>query len=224
MLHITGDTHGDFIRFDDFGKYGEQSWTNNDYLIVCGDFGYLFANDEKERKFLDELENKRYSICFCDGNHENFPAINSYPLERWSGGNIHRIRRNIIHLMRGQVYTIDGKTLFVMGGAYSTDKRFRTEGKFYWQEELPSDSEYKEASKNLKECGNHVDYIITHTAPREIIRKMGNHPDYHDAELTGFLEWVMYEVEFKQWFFGHWHTDKVVNDRFRALWFDVVDL
>lgn len=43
----------------------------------------------------------------------------------------------------------------------------------------------------------------------------------HDAELTGFLEWIMYEVKFKKWFFGHWHMDRTLDDRFRAMWFDV---
>lgn len=43
----------------------------------------------------------------------------------------------------------------------------------------------------------------------------------HDAELTEFLEWIMYEVKFKKWFFGHWHTDEEFDERFRALWFDV---
>ena len=41
-------------------------------------------------------------------------------------------------------------------------------------------------------------------------------------ELTGFLEWIMYEVQFKKWFFGHWHFDREVGEKFRAVWFDVV--
>ncbi len=84
--------------------------------------------------------------------------------------------------------------------------------------------EYRAATQNLKEAGNSVDLILTHTAPREIIRRMGRFPDDHDGELTGFLEWIMYEVKFKKWFFGHWHLDKKVDDRFRAVYFDVISL
>ena len=51
---------------------------------------------------------------------------------------------------------------------------------------------------------------------------MGKYPDAHDLELTGFLEWVMYEVRFRKWFFGHWHFDREIGDNFRALFFDVV--
>ena len=66
-----------------------------------------------------------------------------------------------------------------------------------------------------------MDIIVSHTAPREIIRRMGKYPDKHDLELTGFLEWVMYEVKFQKWYFGHWHFDRPVGEKFRALWFDV---
>ena len=72
------------------------------------------------------------------------------------------------------------------------------------------------------ELHNHkVDYIVTHTAPREIIRRMGYYPDAHDAELTGFLEWIMYEVKYEEWFFGHWHRDEHIDEKHRAIWFDV---
>ncbi len=221
MIYVTGDTHGDPFRFTEANMCGEAKWTSEDLLIVCGDFGYIFANDEKERLFLDELEEKPYTICFCDGNHENFAVLNSYPKELWNGRYVHRIRKNIVHLMRGQYFTISGKTFFAMGGAYSTDKYMRFENLSWWKEELPSDSEYKEAIKTLKENSNRVDYIITHTAPREIIRRIGKYPDRNDMELTGFLEWIMYEVTFKKWYFGHWHTDRDIDAKFRALWFDV---
>ena len=69
-----------------------------------------------------------------------------------------------------------------------------------------------------------MDYILTHTAPREIIHWMGKYPDAHDMELTGFLEWVMHEAEFKKWFFGHWHIDKEFHEKFRALYFDVIKI
>lgn len=221
MIYITGDTHGEQARFSPSAMPGEDKWGEDDILIICGDFGFLFANDARENAFLDKLSEKPYTICFCDGNHENFPAIYAYPQEEWNGGRVHRIRKNIFHLMRGQVFLIEGKKIFTMGGAYSIDKYMRKDGLSWWKEELPSNEEYREATQNLRESGNCVDYIITHTAPRGMIRRMGKYPDMHDAELTGFLEWIMYEVKFKKWFFGHWHTDEEFDERFRALWFDV---
>ncbi len=224
MLHFSGDTHGEHGRFRELYAAGEGEWTENDYLIISGDFGYLFKNDSFEHIFLNSLEKKPYTICFCDGNHENFDAISSYPIEEWNGGFIHRIRKNVIHLMRGSIFTIDGRTVFAMGGAYSTDRYMRTKQYSWWEEELPNDDEYKTAAHNLKAANYQVDYIVSHTAPREIIRRMGYTPDLHDMELTGFLEWVMYEVKYQQWFFGHFHQDLAVDEKHRALLFDVVSV
>lgn len=229
MIYITGDTHGQITRFHEAGFKGESNLTKDDYIIVCGDFGFVFYPEDVEKhhiqqRELDELEQKPYTILFVDGNHENFDLLNRFPTEFWNGGRIHRLRRNVIHLMRGQIFTIDGKKIFTMGGAYSRDRYLRTLGRSYWNEELPWNGEYREATQNLREAGNEVDYIITHNAPREIILQMGEHPDVHDEELTGFLEWIMQEVHFKKWFFGHWHSDKEVNDRVRAVYFNVIPL
>ena len=57
MIYITGDTHGLVQRFNTLKeKYYEDKWTENDYLIICGDFGYIFFNNGPENRFLDELE------------------------------------------------------------------------------------------------------------------------------------------------------------------------
>lgn len=221
MIYITGDTHGEKGRFYDRMLAPGGSLSEDDHLIICGDFGYIFKNDDEEKSFLNDLEGLPYTILFVDGNHENFPAIYDYPTVEWHGGKAHRIRKNIFHLMRGEIFEIEGKTFFAMGGAYSIDKYTRTEGLSWWNQEQPSDDEYKNAAKNLKERGFKVDYIITHTLPREMILRLGKYPDAHDMELTGFLEWVMYETNFKHWYCGHWHSDLELTDKFTVLWFDI---
>lgn len=134
-VHITGDTHGDISRFFVGQPTEETGWSARDTLIVCGDFGYIFSADRFEERLLDLLEQKPYTICFCDGNHDHIPAICSYPETQWNGGRAHRIRRNLYHLMRGQVYEINGKSFFTMGGAYSLDRQRRQEGVSFWHEE-----------------------------------------------------------------------------------------
>ena len=139
--------HGEQSRFYELAQYhGESHWTENDYLFICGDWGFLFFDDRSENAFLDDLSKRPYTICFVDGNHENFHAIFRYPQELWHGGKIHRIRKNIVHLMRGQIYDIQGKTFFTMGGAYSIDRYRRKLNESYWAEELPNNEEYKEAA------------------------------------------------------------------------------
>ena len=222
MVYVTGDMHGDINRFSDAFLPNESQWTENDYLIVCGDFGFIFLNNEREKEQLDYLEQKPYTILWTDGNHENFNVLSQYPVEEWNGGKIHRIRRNIIHLMRGQCFTIEGKKFFTMGGAYSIDRGWREKNVSYWDAELPSDEEYKEASAIIFANDKKFDYIITHTAPREIIMRLGYYPDPHDIEFTGYLEWLMYECQYERWFFGHFHTDEtLLGGKFRALYYNV---
>ena len=225
MIYVTGDTHGNQARFLD-GKW-DSLLTADDTLIVCGDFGYIFDNDSSENSFLDWLEQRAYDICFLDGNHENFPVIFEYPETVWNGGKVHQIRRNIYHLMRGQVFDIEGKTIFTMGGAYSVDRSWRRLNESYWEEELPCDAEYKEAVRNLQAHDFKLDFILTHTAPDSMIYQLCCLERIHmlprcgaDAELTGFLEWVKRETTFRHWFFGHWHIDRNLSEQFTALLFD----
>lgn len=224
MIYITGDTHGERERFAPHRLPGEENWTCEDILIICGDFGYIFFDTEEERRFLEQLGRKRYTICFCDGNHENFPAIYRYPREEWNGGQVHRICPNVLHLMRGQVYELQGCRFFVMGGAYSIDKYRRVEGFSWWPQELPEEEEYAEAERNLQRTGYQVDYVITHTAPPDVIRLMGFYPDSHDKKLVDFLGRVSDRLVFRRWFFGHWHLDCSITERYRALLYDVVTI
>ena len=127
---------------------------------------------------------------------------------------MHRIRENVIHLMRGEIFEIDGKSLFVMGGGYSIDKDFRVQGKNWWAEEMPNNMEYERASRNLALCGYKVDYILTHTAPANTVEYMSRmnmgikNTVIEESPLTGFLQWVEEKTEYKKWFFGHFHIDR----------------
>lgn len=221
MNYIIGDTHGDYRRFTDNRPTGEELWTDHDRLIICGDFGFIYRGDRIESAQLDELSRKPYEICWIDGNHEAFPLINEYPIVDYHGSKAHQIRKNIFHLIRGNIYQFDDKTFWVMGGGYSSDRHRRREGIDYWKEEMPSSEEYKHATSTIKNTGMKVDYIITHTAPTDIVRKMGLESDIHEQELNGFLEWIEHEVQFERWFFGHFHQDVEVDNQFYAVWKDV---
>lgn len=232
-IYITGDTHGDIGRFSDICS--ENDLSEHDKLLICGDFGFIWynSNDHTGKKSdilrLDELSMKPYEILFIDGNHENFNELYSYPEIEKYGAPVHKIHDNIYHLERGRTYTIEEKTIFTFGGAYSVDKAYRTQDISWWPQELPNDEEYKRAIESLKTVGNKVDYVITHTCPGEIVKLMLHKiPSPEEYELNGFFDWIMHETEFKQWYFGHWHTDESKsfnlhgkNKVFNALFYDV---
>lgn len=226
MIYIRGDTHGQIDQLSESVMFGERSWTQEDILIVTGDFGYVFMGEQNyisEKNNLDALARKPYTILFVDGNHEGFPFLKQYPEEIRYGAPVRRIRNNIFWLQRGHVYGIEGRTFFVMGGAYSVDRAFRkqyferTGERIWFEEELPNREEYTRAIVNLNAYGRKVDYIITHTAPTSVILRLTRRmPDEHEMELTGFLDWVYHEIQFKKWFFGHYHVDQIINKKIIA--------
>lgn len=221
MIYLAGDTHGHQQRLLDLIR--EQMLMAGDLLIVLGDFSFLYRNDERENAFLDRLEREQScTIAFIDGNHENFPAIYAYPQENWCGGKIHRIRKNIVHLMRGQVFQFRDRKFFTMGGAYSVDRYLPD--KSFWEQELPCSAEYHEAIRNLERHGYEVDYILTHTAPEKMILEMGLYPDPHERELNGFLEHIRRSARHYRWFCGHWHPHEYETDHFKVVNNDVVVL
>ncbi len=123
MVYLTGDIHGETKRFSKKNFPEQENMTRDDYVIILGDFGIIWSQseDKEEKYYLDILENKSFTTLFIDGNHENHDRLNSYPAVEWHGGLVHKIRSNVYHLMRAQIYDIEGKSFFTFGGARSHD-------------------------------------------------------------------------------------------------------
>lgn len=140
-------------------------------------------------------------------NHENHDLLDAMPVSEWHGGNVHFVRDNIIHLMRGQIYDIADRVIFTMGGADSVDKYARTESFSWWKHELPTKEECEAALINLERHNNKVDYIITHCAPDDFQDHLGftAHTDHNI--LTNLLQVISETVDYKEWYMGHYHRD-----------------
>ena len=117
MVFITGDCHGNFRRFGRRYFPEQEAMDRDDYIIVAGDFGGVWADTPEENYWLDWLEQRPFTTLFVDGNHDNFRRLDTFPVRTWHGGSVHQIRPHVLHLMRGQLYEIMGKTFFTMGGA-----------------------------------------------------------------------------------------------------------
>ena len=120
-VYISGDTHGGFQRFGMKYFPEQKEMSREDTVIIAGDFGGLWGGTPAEKYWLDWLEDKPFTTAFLDGNHENFAMLNALPERLWHGGRIHEVRPHVLHLMRGQVFDIEGYTFFTMGGASSHD-------------------------------------------------------------------------------------------------------
>ena len=211
MIYVTGDIHGNPSRLkkDNLAKVGIEIKAD-DYVIICGDFGLLWGGKyQKEADWwLEWLNDKPFTTLFVDGNHENFEMLNALPVENWQGGKVHKVRENVLHLMRGEIFTIEGKTFFCFGGATSTDKEDRKAGVTWWKQENPSIAEFDNALFNLEQHDFSVDYVITHTAPKRFLftvpEAVGRVVDCTNSKMLAEMEKYM---NYKKWYFGHFHID-----------------
>ena len=235
MIYVTGDTHGDFSRFDPILFPKQRKMDKSDTVIICGDFGGVWSGGTWEEALLDRLEQLPFTLAFLTGNHENYDRLETFPLTEWNGGKVRTIREHVLMLCRGQVFTIEGKTFFTMGGAQSHDlwngvldpedpkfrqkyeflsaegEFFRVKGASWWPQELPEQAEYEEGWENLRRHDMKVDYVLTHCAPLEIQRKLVpllHNGLYPENDLTEFLQQVSEQVSFGGWYFGHYHTER----------------
>lgn len=237
MIYITGDCHADFTRFNTENFPEQSEMTKDDYVIICGDFGGVWNKDEesqREKWWMDWLESKPFTTLFVDGNHENFDRLYAYPVEEWKGGKVHRIRPSVIHLMRGQVFTIAEKKIFTFGGAKSHDisggilelndpdfhdkrkalekdwKPYRINHLSWWEQELPTVEEMEEGRNNLEVHGNKVDFIVSHCCASSTEVFLGG-GKYESDYLNNYFEGIRQRVKYKKWFFGHYHDNRNVN-------------
>lgn len=254
-IWVTGDLHGS-IDIKKLGnknlkeKYTFEGSQNENFMIICGDFGLIWdwhGESKEEKYWLDWLNQRPFTTLFVDGNHENYERLmNEYPIVEWHGGKVQKIRKNVIHLMRGEVYDILGKKFWTFGGASSHDikdgildpvkdkelikswngyeyahKQFRINRQSWWAEEIASPDEMKHGVDNLVAHDDVVDFIITHCAPQTVASMMGcRQPD----DMTMYLNTIAHNVQFKEWYFGHYHTNTRIMGKFYCIYDDVMQI
>lgn len=200
--------------------------TKDDYLILLGDLELHLFNYAG----LKFLESCPWTTLVLDGNHDNLPDFFGAPLEEKFGGHVGVFYDNIFYLRRGEVYTIFGKKFFTMGGALSIDRNTRMEGMSWWEEEVPTEDDYRHAEHCLDYSDWEVDYVLTHTCPLSAIDLFGFpvHPNekYYDKTWDRF-EVLLHKMKVREWYFGHWHRDLVAEQngvKFHSVYLQVREL
>ena len=221
MVFVTGDTHGR-LDLDKVIYFDDRKLTQNDYLVILGDFGNVWNNleSDEEKTILDSLNNYKCKILFVDGNHDNHKKLATYPVIKWNGGTVHKIRNNVLHLMRGEIFNLNDQSYFVMGGAKSTDKYRRVKNVSWWEEELPSKDEYAYAIQNLKNHNWNVDYVLTHCCSSRTQYKID--PLFKRDELTDWFNDIEAQLKFKKWYFGHYHEDWEIDNNHQCLYNQII--
>lgn len=255
MIYITGDCHASFGRFTK-RRRNELPFTlgENDYVIVCGDFGLLWVHDKEFEYNCDWLSKLPFTILWVQGNHENYDMIEEYPIDTWNGGKVrHIVKDKIILLERGQVFNIEGKTFFTFGGAsshdvqggildrdsdtYDEDRRrairlelpYRVKHYSWWEQELPTEEELEEGRRNLQAVDYKVDFVVSHCMSnimQDSLEAVFKIPVKHFQSdiLTDYFDEIEKKLDFKRWYCGHYHMDMDLGSRHTILYKAIIPL
>ena len=211
LIYITGDTHRDMDRFR---QPAVKKLKKDDVLIVCGDFGFVWDGGREEQKLLKKIGANRFDTLFVEGCHDNYDLLREYPSVAYRGGTARKISGNLYQLLRGETYEICGKTVFAFGGGDSEAESL--DGSRWWPEEQPSEEEQQHGVDSLRQRRGKVDLIVTHDAP-EVIRRFIRMEDTESSCIHRYLDYIAKQADFKFWYFGRYHMDRVIPPRYCAV-------
>ena len=216
MIYVTGDLHGDLKRFK---QRKIKRLKKDDTLIVCGDFGFVYAEDKQEEKALKWLSKRKYNVLFVDGAHDKTELLEKYELCDLAGSKARRINERVYMLLRGNVYTIEDKRIFAFGSGLSESYNIISDIISSDAGSLPTTEETQNGIENLASVDNQIDYIVTYDAPVSAKTYIG---EANHNGLNTYFEEIYKLANFKCWYFGRYHKDKAVTRLFKAVYEDVL--
>lgn len=225
MIYITGDMHGDKRTFKDV--MGRVTCKSENTLIVLGDLGANYYLNKTDKKFKKIISEYNINLFVVRGNHDANPANveNIQIIEKYGNEGYYEPEfPNIFYAKNGNIYTIENNTFLVLGGAYSVDKWYRLEKGYKWfdDEQMTDDEKDEFWNKNITK----VDTILSHTCP------YGDMPKHLfliqidqstvDNSMEVFLDEVKNKIEYKNWFFGHFHADEKIEENMYMLYNGII--
>lgn len=237
-IFITGDKHGDFIDIPFFCKKFDT--TKEDILIILGDAGInywisdlkpedktellLYEDGNGSKKLKQDLCKLPITFFCIHGNHEaRADTILGYTKSIFCGAPAYKQKEydNIYFAIDGEIYTFNEKEYIVIGGAYSIDKEYRLgkqksgyPGYKWFADEQPSVAIKTCVEEKLKEKDWTIYGLLTHTCPKKYMPRdmfLTHFTFKEDNSTEEWLENVEETVNYKIWYFGHFHTDRIVD-------------
>lgn len=217
IFYITGDTHGDFSRIEEFCR--ENDTTKEDVMIILGDAGINYWLNNADRQLKNDLTDLDITLFCVHGNHEARPwEAADYEEIMWNGGLVHREEQypNILFAKDGEIYDFHGKKVMAIGGAYSVDKYYRLNHKMPWFDtEQPDEWTKNYVEQQLEKAGWSIDIILSHTVPIEAeptwVFIPGLNQEVVDKSTEKWLQEIYDNLEFSEWYAGHYHVESEEN-------------
>ena len=215
MVYVTGDFHGDFERFN---EKNIKKLKKGDYLIILGDFGFVWDGSKKEADILKKIGKKKFYTLFLDGAYENHSLLSSYEETELLGSRAIHINGNLYMLLRGEIYNICEKKFFAIGGTENPDNDSDSPSPFDF-----SKADAERAMANIIKENGQVDYIITHDAPSSVLEFLSL-TEASSSLITKLLQKISEMVKYSKWFFGKYHIDKYVSRNMQGAYLGVYAL
>ena len=228
-FYITGDTHGDFLRIDNFCRRFKPD--TDDVMIILGDAGLNYYGDKRDRFSKFRVSKMPITIFCIHGNHEMRPTdVSGYLTKEFCGGIVWYQDEypNILFAKDGEIYTFGEYRCIVIGGAYSIDKWYRLENGWNWfSNEQPDDEIKAYVEKQLKNNDNKIDVVLSHTCPlkHEPVEVFFDFIDQSkvDKSTEQWLDSIENILDYKKWYCGHYHTSKII-DKMQFMFEDIDEL
>lgn len=116
--------------------------------------------------------------------------------------------------------------------AVKSNLPYRVKHFSWWEQELPTEEELQEGMRNLERVDFQVDYVISHCASNrtqdavEMHYSSGSFGErlYEQNILTDYFDMLEDKLQFKKWYFGHYHDDFYVDDKHILLYETMIPL
>jgi hypothetical protein len=200
-------------------KHGQELYNSIKYHIILGDGGFMRqGNRKKDMLNYQALARRPFPILCVLGEGEPIYGMQDVPeADIGLGETVYQINAEpfVAYLKRGKVYTIDGMQFLVLGGALSRNKDRRKHNQTWWEMEYWTEQEKQDLFK-LLETKNYFTFVISHTGPHHINKKLFEHikpdPVKFTDEVAFLNDEIHNRIEFCAWLCGHWHRDEYYFD------------
>ena len=220
---ITGDTHGQVPdRLQKIVANVDNVVPDEAAVIILGDAGLNYYQNKTDQKNKRNSSTYGLRVYCVRGNHEVRPQnVSGMKLvfDEDVGGNVYVEDEFplIRYFVDGGEYSIDGKSVLVIGGAYSVDKYYRlarAAGRSFsgwFEDEQLNEEERAEILSNVS--GKCYDLVLTHTSPitwePTDLFLSGIDQSSVDKSMEFWLKDVAAAVCWGYWLFGHYHADRI---------------
>ena len=225
---MCGDLHGNWKPIRDLYEtmLKKQPLTEDDVLIILGDFSANFFFNHRDAEYKKKLGKYKITYFIIRGNHEERPSIcmnknpSAWHMEEFWGNQVYvendypYIKYALDMPAKYEIPTAQGDSIktLVLPGAYSVDKYYRLQHGMTWfkneqltQQEMWDGTELASKAK--------WDLILSHTCPiawepTDLFLSQIDQSTV-DSTMERWLGNIEYKTDYTLWCFGHFHQTRI---------------